>query len=93
MTYLQEEVVRVAGEKALELGLLFGTENLTPQEEETDVFCFAHLMLQEFVAAIFIAGQDKVVLQHLPLNTLANYTIKNIKYAIPAALIFERNSL
>ena len=53
-------MIRVAGEDALELGLLFGTENLTPQEEETDVFCFQHLMLQEFVAAHFISLQDKV---------------------------------
>ena len=56
----QEEVISVAGEEALELGLLFGTENLTPQEEEMDVFCFQHLMLQEFVAAHFISQQDKV---------------------------------
>ena len=60
MIYFQEEVIRVAGEEALELGLLFGTENLTPQEEETDVLCFAHLMLQEFTAGIFIGEQDKV---------------------------------
>ena len=58
--YLQQEVIDVAGEEALELGLLFGTENLTPQEEETDVLCFAHLMLQEFAGAVFIAKQDKV---------------------------------
>ena len=56
----QEEVIRLAGEEALELGLLFGTENLSPQEEETDVFTFQHLMLQEFVAAHFISQQDKV---------------------------------
>ena len=60
MIYFQEEVVRVAGEEVLELGLLFGTENLTPQEEETDVLSFAHLMLQEFTAGIFIGEQDKV---------------------------------
>ena len=56
----QEEVIRLAGEEALELGLLFGTENLSPQEEETDVFTFQHLMLQEFVASHFISQQDKV---------------------------------
>ena len=58
----QEEVIRAAGEEAPELGLLFGTENLTPQEEETDVLCFAHPMLQEFVAAKFVTQQDKVTL-------------------------------
>ena len=56
----QEEVIRLAGEEALELGLLFGTENLSPQEEETDVLCFLHLLLQEFAATKFIAEADKV---------------------------------
>ena len=56
----QEEVIRVAGEESLELGLLFGTENLTPQEEETDVLCFAHLLIQEFVGAYFLSKFDKV---------------------------------
>ena len=56
----QEEVVAVAGEKALELGLLFGTENITPSEEETDDLCFTHLMLQEFAAAKFICVQSQV---------------------------------
>ena len=54
----QEEVIRVAGEEALELGLLFGTENLTPQEE--GVLCFLHLLLQEFAATKFIAEAGKV---------------------------------
>ena len=56
--YLQEQVIRVAGEKALELGLLFGTE--IPQGEELDVLCFQHLMLQEFAAGVFVSIQDKV---------------------------------
>ena len=30
----------MAGKEALELGLLMGTENMTPQEEEQDVFSF-----------------------------------------------------
>ena len=50
----------MAGEEALELGLLFGTENLTPQEEEEDVLCFLHLLLQEFAGTKFIAEADKV---------------------------------
>ena len=58
-------MIRVAGEEALELGLLFGTENLTQQEEETDVLCFLHLMLQEFAAAIFLSEQDIVSLNFL----------------------------
>ena len=53
-------MIRLAGEEALELGLLFGTENLTPREEETDVLCFLHLLLQEFAATKFIAEADKV---------------------------------
>ena len=43
-------MIRVAGEEALELGLLFRTENLAPQEEEEDVLCFSHLLLQKFMA-------------------------------------------
>ena len=53
-------MIRVAGKEALELGLLFGTENLTPQEEETDVLCFLHLLQQEFAAAIFLTEQPIV---------------------------------
>ena len=60
MFIFQEEVVRVAGEEALELGLMFGTENLTPQEEDTDVLCFPHLLIQEFVAGYFLSKLDKV---------------------------------
>ena len=59
--HFQEEVIRVAGGEALELGLLFGTENMTHQEEKTDVLCFAHLMLQEFVAGSFISEQDEII--------------------------------
>ena len=44
--------------KALELGLLFGTE--IPQGEEMDVLCFQHLLLQEFAAGVFISRQDFV---------------------------------
>ena len=53
-------VIRVAGKEALELGLMFGTENLTPQEEETDVLCFPHLLIQEFVAGYFLSKLDMV---------------------------------
>ena len=53
-------MIRVAGKAALELGLLFGTENLTPQEEETDILCFPHLLIQEFVGAYFLSKCDKV---------------------------------
>ena len=56
----QEEVLAVAGREALELGLLMGTENLSPQEEEQDVLCFPHLLLQEYTAAIYVAQLDKV---------------------------------
>ena len=48
------------GEGAVELGLLFGNEGLSTQEEETDVCYFLHLMLQEFAAAKFISVADRV---------------------------------
>ena len=54
----QEEVIRVAGEEALELGLLFGTESM--EEDEADALCFAHLMLQEFAGGLYISEQDIV---------------------------------
>ena len=50
------------GEEAFELGLLFGTETddwVSPEEEE-QTFCFQHLILQEFVAGMFVANQDRV---------------------------------
>ena len=74
----QEEVIRVAGEEALELGLLFGTENLTPQEEETDVLCFAHLLIQEFVAGYFVSKFDKVCLAHVLVHL-------SLKHNFPSA--------
>ena len=55
-------MIRVLGEEALELGLLFGTENLTPQEEETDVLCFPHLLIQELVGDYFLSKLDMVCL-------------------------------
>ena len=33
---------------------------MSPPEEETDVFCFAHLLLQEFAAGKYIAEAEKV---------------------------------
>ena len=50
----------MAGEEALELGLLFGTENPIPQEEESDSLCFLHLLLQEFAAAKYLSEKDIV---------------------------------
>ena len=51
-------MIRKAGEEALELGLLFGTESM--EENEADALCFAHLMLQEFVGGLYISEQDIV---------------------------------
>ena len=42
----------------MELGLLFGTERM--EEDERDVLCFAHLMLQEFAAGFYLSEQDIV---------------------------------
>ena len=69
----QEEVIRVAGEEALNSGCYLGTENLTPQEEETEVLCFAYLLIQEFVAGNFVSKFDKVRLAHV----LVNLSLKN----------------
>ena len=52
--------MHVAGEEALGLGLLMGTENMTPKEEETEVFSFPHLMLQEFLASLYLSQLPKV---------------------------------
>ncbi len=53
-------MIAEAGSEVLELGLLFGTEKTTIQEEQTDVFSFPHLLLQEFAAGKYISLQDQV---------------------------------
>ena len=50
----------MAGREGLEIGLLFGTEEMSPQEEEMDVFSFPHLLVQEFAGAKYISKLDKV---------------------------------
>ena len=56
----QEEVIRETGTEALQLGLLIGTEDPNPKEEETEMLCFPHSLFQEFVAAHYIAALTKV---------------------------------
>ena len=43
------------GKEAFSLGLLTGTEG-----EESLMFCFYHLLLQEFLAGKFVGTLDKV---------------------------------
>ena len=65
----QEEVVREeAGEEALDLGLLIGAEDPDPQEEETEMLCFPHLLFQEFVAANYVSVLTKGTLPYAPGN-------------------------
>ena len=57
---LQEEVISTAGQEAVELGLLFGTESNTLHEEEPDVLSFGHKSLQEFVGGKYVAEMSQV---------------------------------
>ena len=50
------------GNEAFELGLLMGTDSDPTQEEETQIYSFHHLLLQEFVAAKYVATLDEVIL-------------------------------
>ena len=52
----QEEILQFVGEEAFSLGLLMGTEG-----EEDQLFCFHHLLLQEFVAGKFVATLNEVI--------------------------------
>lgn len=61
--FYQEGVVSVAGQEALQLGILFGTENPSAQDEYEDVFSFGHKSLQEFAAGGHVAKMNKVGLK------------------------------
>ena len=67
--YFQEEILREASAEALQMGLLIGTEDPNPQEEEAEMLCFPHSLLQEFVTAHYIATLTKV-------HTTVQYTMK-----------------
>ena len=67
----------MAGAEALELGLLFGTENLTPQEE--DVLCFSHLLLQEFMAGKYVSELKRVQFFQLRKQILNSVNIVNVE--------------
>ena len=58
--YLQNEIINIVGPKAFELGLLMGTESDPLEEKQTQVYCFHHLLIQQFMAAKYVASLDKV---------------------------------
>lgn len=53
----QEEVIQVAGEEALDIGILSG---IVLEAEEVDGLMFPHLQFQEFVAAKYVAERPQV---------------------------------
>ena len=55
---LQEEVIAEAGKDALHLGLLVGAESF--DDRDSELFTFAHLLLQEFICSKYLATQNKV---------------------------------
>ena len=52
---LKSEILEAVGPEAFELGLLMGTESDPTEEEETQVYCFHHLLLLEYCAAKYAA--------------------------------------
>ena len=70
------------GKEAFELGLLVGTESDPTEEEQTTVFSFHHLLLQQFAAAKYLTGLDKVQISPFLFGThfcfaKINTTVKN----------------
>ena len=56
----KSEILEAVGPEAFELGLLMGTESDPTEEEETQVYCFHHLLLLEYTAAKYISVLKRV---------------------------------
>ena len=56
----KSEILEEVGPEAFELGLLMGTESDPTEEEDTQVYCFYHLLLLEYTAAKYISLLKKV---------------------------------
>ena len=57
---MKSEILEAVGNEAFELGLLMGTESDPTEEEETQVYCFHHLLLLEYTVAKYISVLRKV---------------------------------
>ena len=55
----QKEIVDYVGEEVLKSGLLIGQEKR--HEEETEMFSFLHVLIQQFFAAKYVATVDQVI--------------------------------
>ena len=62
-SFLQAEILQSIGQEAFELGLFMGTESDPLEEEQTQVYCFHHLLLLEYTAAKYVFTLNKVLYQ------------------------------
>ena len=63
--FFQNEIIQAVGQEAFELGLLMGTESDPLEEEQTQVYCFHHLLLLEYTAARFVSTLPKVYIKQV----------------------------
>ena len=76
----KSEILEAVGLEAFELGLLMGTESDPTEEEETQIYCFQHLLLLENTAAKYISSLKRVGRKECNGSSFANLILSKHCY-------------